>query len=207
MSMTREEKFAKEFIIKILSQSGYPTYARLLKDFDINLTANDQVVAYMEPGKGRIVINRGLDEDQVSVIIRHEILHHYLQHESRVLQKLAKEANLNYDDLTDIEISDLKKDLYKNQNFNIAADYEISNRAYTDKDKEIVRQINVYGRILSGLVTEDDHPDWVDLTVEEMFDKLKQQERKQPDPDELQYFGVLQDPTTFIDLNGRVYGI
>ena len=203
--MTREEKFAKEFIIKKLSQQGYPTYAKLLHDFDINLTKDDSVIAYMEPAKGRIVINRGLDEDQVSVIIRHEILHQYLQHEKRLLQKLAKEANLDYDQISELELSDLKKDLYKNKDFNIAADYEISNRAYTDKDKEIVRQINVYGRILSGLVTEDDHPDWVELTVEEMFDKLRNQRQEQPD--ELQYFGVLKDTTTFIDLNGRVFGI
>lgn len=203
--MTREEKFAKEFIIKRLSQQGYPTYAKLLQDFDINLTKDDSVIAYMEPSKGRIVINRGLDEDQVSMVIRHEILHHYLQHEKRLLQKLAKDAGLDYDTLSEIEIDDLRRNLYRNQNFNIAADYEISNRAYTDKDKETARQINVYGRILSGLVTEDDHPDWVDLTVEEMFDKLNAQ--KQPEPDELQYFGILQDDTTFVDLNGRVYGI
>ena len=205
MSMTREEKFAKEFIIKKLSQQGYPTYAKLLADFDVNLTKDDSVIAYMEPSKGRIVINRGLDEDQVSMVIRHEILHHYLQHEKRLLQKLAKDAGLDYDQLTDLELDDLRHDLYRNKNFNIAADYEISNRAYTDADKETARQINVYGRILTGLVTEDDHPDWVDLTVEEMFDKLNSQ--RQPKPDELQYFGVLQDPVTFIDLNGRVFGI
>ena len=33
MSMTREEKFAKEYIINKLSRQGYPTYAKLLKFF------------------------------------------------------------------------------------------------------------------------------------------------------------------------------
>jgi hypothetical protein len=57
----------------------------------------------------------------------------------RLLKKLATDANMDYDKLTDIEIDDLKRDLYKNKDFNYAADYEISNRAYTDSDKETIR--------------------------------------------------------------------
>lgn len=205
MSMTREEKFAKEYIINKLSRQGYPTYAKLLNDFDINLTNNDDVIAFMEPSKGRIVINRGLDDDQVSVVIRHEILHQYLQHEMRLLKKLATDANMDYDKLTDIEIDDLKRDLYKNKDFNYAADYEISNRAYTDSDKETIRQININGRILSGLVTEDEHPDWIDMSVEEMYDELLKA-RKNTKLEEKRYYGQLININTFVDLNGVVYG-
>lgn len=205
MSMTREEKFAKEYIINKLSRQGYPTYAKLLNDFDVNLTNNDDVIAFMEPSKGRIVINRGLDDDQVSVVIRHEILHQYLQHEMRLLKKLATDANMDYDKLTDIEIDDLKRDLYKNKDFNYAADYEISNRAYTDSDKETIRQININGRILSGLVTEDDHPDWIDMSVEEMYDELLKA-RKNTKPEEKRYYGQLININTFVNLNGVAYG-
>ena len=206
MSMTKEEKFAKEYIQKELSKQGYPTYASLLGYFDLNLTDRPNVIAYMEPGKGRIVVNRGLDEDQVSVVIRHEILHNYLEHENRLLKKLAKDANLDYDILSDIEIGDLKKDLYKNDDFNYAADYEISNLAYTDRDKETIKQININGKILSGLVTEDDHPEWVELSVEEMYDKLRKmrQERINQPP---KYIGRFIDGKTFVDLNGVVYGV
>ena len=87
MSMTKLERLAKEEVLTILSEEGYPTYAKLLSKFELNLTADPGVVGYMEPAKGRIVLNRGLDIEQVSVIARHEILHFYLEHERRLLQK------------------------------------------------------------------------------------------------------------------------
>ena len=103
----------------------------------------------------------------------------------------------------------LKRILYKDDTFNYAADYEISNRGYTTRDKENIRNIELNGRILSGLVTEDDHPDWVNLSVEEMYDKLIE-ERKQAQEEALKtpINGFLQDDTTFIDpITGRVYGV
>ena len=178
MSMTREERIAKNEILKILAKSGYPTYANILDNFDVNLTQDPGVVGYMEPGKGRIVLNRGLDLDQVSTITRHEILHQYLEHEKRLLKKLSKSKNLDYDNLDDASLNDLKYELYSNKDFNIAGDYEISNRGYTDADKEIVRNIKLNGQILTGLVTEDEHPDWVDLSIEDMYDKLSAERKK-----------------------------
>ena len=212
MSMTKEEKFAKQLIMTLLSEQGYPTYAKLLNEFDLNLTENPAVVAFMEPAKGRIVVNRGLEETQVSVIIRHEILHSYLKHELRLLQKLARDRNIDYDSLADIELDELDKELknilYSNDDFNIAADYEISNLGYTDADKDAVRQINLNGQILSGLVTEDEHPDWVDYSVEDMYQELSQLRKKeQNNIDDSVHFGQLIDRTTFIDLNGVVFGI
>ena len=75
-------------------------------------------------------------------------------------------------------LEDIKKNLYSNDLFNIAGDYEISNRTYTDQDKKDIRRIKLNGQIVSGLVTELDHPDWVDLPLEDMYDLL-QQEREQ----------------------------
>lgn len=212
MSMTREEKFAKQLITRNLSEQGYPTYAKLLNEFDLNLTENPNVIAFMEPAKGRIVVNRGLEESQVSVVIRHEILHSYLKHEKRLLQKLARDSELDYDELinTDMQdvLDDLKNKLYSNDDFNIAADYEISNLAYTDVDKDTIRQININGQILSGLVTEDQHPDWVDYSVEDMYQELvNQRKRDENKLDDSVHLGQLKDPMTFIDLNGVVYGI
>ncbi|MBQ6630821.1 MAG: hypothetical protein IJH55_01655 [Romboutsia sp.] len=182
MSMTREERVTKDYIqTNTLAKRGYPTYASILGNFDLNLTNNPTVIGYMEPAKGRIVLNRGLDEDQVSVIIRHEILHFFLEHELRLLKKLAAEHGLDYDKIDDNSLNDLKRKLYSNDLFNRAADYEISNRGYTEQDKEDVRNILLNGQVLSGLVTEDDHPDWVDLSVEEMYDKLREEMQNQRD--------------------------
>lgn len=37
----------------------------------------------MIPGKAKIVVNKGLDSDQVSMVVRHEILHEFLTHKQR----------------------------------------------------------------------------------------------------------------------------
>ena len=214
MSMTREERFAKNEILRILSENGYPTYANLLDDFDINLTEDPGVVGYMEPSKGKIVLNRGLDIEQVSTIVRHEILHEYLRHEQRLLQELARKLkpDVKYDDLDDLSIKELKNKLYSNKDFNIAADYEISNRGYTDKDKEIIRGIKLNGQVLTGLVTEDQHPGWVDMSVEEMYDELQKLRKKdsemEPEEEEEEevIYGDFLDDETFVDEDGNVWG-
>lgn len=210
MSMTREERIAKNEILRILAKTGYPTYASLLDEFDVNLTEDPGVIGYMKPDKGLIVLNRGLDLDQVSTIVRHEILHQYLEHEKRLLKKLAKDANLNYNDLDDLSIEELKRSLYSNKDFNYAADYEISNRGYTDKDKETIRGIKLNGQVLTGLVTEDQHPDWVDMSVEEMYDELQKLRKKdshmRPEEEEEIIYGDFINDSTFVDEDGNIWG-
>lgn len=153
MAMTKREQQAKSQVMSILGKQGYPTYAELLSLFDMHLTKDPNVVAYMVPNKAIIVINEGLDIEQVSTIVRHEILHEYLSHQLRMERHLnGKPGN--------------------HTQANIAGDYEISNRGYTEQDKRIARSIMLNGKVLSGLVTEDQHPDWVDLSFEEMYDRL-----------------------------------
>lgn len=156
-SMTKLERAAKAKIEKILGEQGYPRYARLLDLFDVNLTADPNVIGYMEPGKARIVLNKELSEDQVSTVVRHEILHEFLSHalrDERLRQSNPKFKGASHDIM------------------NIAADYEISNVGYTDKDKSATRAIKLGDNLLRGLVTEDDHPDWVNKSFEEMFELL-----------------------------------
>lgn len=173
MSMTAREQVAKTDLLWVLAKDGYKAYAKILQDFDVNLTKDPNVVAYTEIDKGRIVINEGLRLNQVSMIVRHEILHNFLDHEKRLIKHLAQEANLDYDTLSDTDFEKLQNQLYSNQIFNIAADYEISNRGYTEADKKIVKGLWLNGKKVEGLITEVDHPDWVDLSVEEMYDKLR----------------------------------
>ena len=155
-TMTAREEAAKEQIIRKLRSEGYPTYARLFDLFDLNLTDNPDVVGYMLPGKAKIVLNENLSIDQVSTIVRHEILHEWLSHGSRS-EKFDKE---HPDLLPDHDTS------------NIAADYEISNVGYTDKDKRAARAIILGDKTLQGLVTEDQYPGWEDKSFEEMYEEL-----------------------------------
>lgn len=214
MNMDKQDRAAKSKLIKLLKTNGYKTYSKLLEKFDVKLTSDPMAIAYMKPGQALIVINKGVDIDQASVLVRHEILHEYLKHEKRLLTHLAKSQGIDPDELTDDvslkKLNDkLKRILYQDDTFNYAADYEISNRGYTAKDKENVRNIQLNGRILSGLVTEDDHPEWVNLSVEEMYDKLIEERKKaQEEALKTPINGFLQDDTTFVDpITGRVYGI
>ena len=155
-TMTARDEAAKEQIIRKLRSEGYPTYARLFDLFDLNLTDNPEIIGYMLPGKAKIVLNENLSIDQVSTIVRHEILHEWLSHGPRG-EKFDKE---HPELLPDHETS------------NIAADYEISNVGYTDKDKQNARNIILGNQILKGLVTEDQYPGWEDKTFEEMYEEL-----------------------------------
>lgn len=214
MIMTREEKGAKRYLMRLLATEGYKKYSEILRDLDFHFTENPAKVGYMRPDTGEIVLNKNLDDKQSSVIVRHEILHNVLMHEKRLLDKLAQEHGMNPDDLSDEvkvkELDKLKRELYSNVDFNIAGDYEISNRGYTAKDKENVRAIELNGELLSGLVTEDDHPDWVNLTVEELYDKIREQRKKDektPTNKAETVYGVFNDNKTFLGMDGIVYGI
>lgn len=179
--MTQLEKRAKRLIRRILNEGGYPTYANIFNEFDLNLTSDPSVVGYMRPGKGLIVVNKGLDESQISVIVRHEILHEYLNHTTRLLRKLgAKSDNINdyFDGVDGLSIKDLENMGYDSYRGNVAGDLEISNLGYTEEDKATVRAIKLNGKELSGLVTEDDHPEWVTYSLEELYDALEAEKKK-----------------------------
>lgn len=168
MIMLKDEKNAKASIMRYLAEQGYPRYASLLRYFDVNVTSDPDTIAYVENDRARIVINKYLSIEQVSVVVRHELLHRWLRHAYRAEKHVGKDA---WD----------KRTYQDHQIFNIAADYEISNRGYTDEDKKMVRNLRLNDPSLSreeqikgGLVTEDDHPEWVDLSMEEMLDKLNE---------------------------------
>lgn len=164
--MTDLEKAAQTQIINQLNKEGYPSYAKLFALFDLNLTDDPNVIGYMIPNKAKITINQNLDIEQVSVIVRHEILHEYLSHQLRMEKKFGK-------DVWDKRTNRMHYDS------NVAGDYEISNLGYTDKDKSIARHIMLNGKVIHGLVTEDDHPDWVDKSFEEMYDLLEKQKEQE----------------------------
>ena len=168
--MLKRDKDLKNDIIDILRNQGYATYARLLQLFDVYTTDNPKHIAYMIPGKAAIVLNENaLYEKQVSVLVRHEILHEFLTHMERQIEFEKTHPGL-------------KPPKSNNQLANIAADFEISNLGYTDDDKYRVRNIQVGDNdYLSGLVTELEEPGWENLTFEEMYEKLleKREEEQQ----------------------------
>lgn len=169
--MTKEDFAYKQEAIDILREGGYKTYANLLNLFDVNVTSDPDIAAAVDINKARILINRGVPREAVSTLLRHEILHRWLEHNLRLEQHVGKDK--------------WSKRSYRDAMLgNIAGDYEISNRGYTDKDKDIVRNLKLSlpdgtRKDFTGLVTELDHPDWADLSIEEMYDKLKEESDKE----------------------------
>ena len=155
---------AKRQIMKILTSQGYKAYAEFLSKLNVKLVDPEECATAQIDNKGVISINRTLNADQVSVITRHEILHLRLDHFNRLFKWMEKHPGKEPTDPH-------SRELFYQIN-NIAADMEISNRGYTAKDKQAIRNLMFGDEILSGIVTEDEYPDWVDLTFEEMFDKL-----------------------------------
>lgn len=184
--MTREERATREALADRLAEQGYVTYSELFSLFDLNITYDPTTIGYMIPNKGTIVLNGTLKPQTMMLVIRHEILHEYLTHEKRLIDHVAKKHGLDPDDLDDVSLEDIKNEIYKDSNFNIAGDYEISNRGYTEQDKQDIKNIELNGQIVSGLVTEDEHPDWVDLPLEDMYDNLVDELNKQKDDIEQQ---------------------
>lgn len=221
--MTKQERATRSAIARYLRQQGYVTYAGLLLQVDLNFhnPPGAPFAASMSPKTGTIYLNPTItDKQAVSTLIRHEILHNFLEHEIRLLKHTASKAGLDYDVLDEISLKDLERQLYSSDTFNIAADYEISNRGYTDADKDIQRRIGEFGDLyekavrsnpmlnredLKGLVTEDEHPDWVYDSVEDMYDKLTReiekdkQQLENEDPDVI--VGIIDpnNPTAFYD--------
>lgn len=185
MGMTKLERGTRAALARFMRSQGYVTYAGLLLKFDLNFynpRPGEDFAAAMIPNQGRILINPIIDDKEaLSVLLRHEILHEYLKHHNRLIKHLADQANLNYDELDDLSLKQLEKQLYSNSIFNISADYEISNRGYTEKDKNLIRNLGPYlqsTKEIRGLVTEDDHPEWINLPVEDMYDRLIDERKK-----------------------------
>lgn len=176
MGMTMREKRGRKEVQKLLAKQGYPRYAKLLNDFDFNITNNPNITAFIEYDKGRIVVNGTFDIDSISVVVRHELLHGFLKHHQRLLNHVAKSMGLDPDDLDDYDLNEIKQIVYSPTSpHNIVADFDISNQGYTDADKKAIRNLVLNGNVISGLVTEDHKPDWVDLSLEDMWDKAMEE--------------------------------
>ncbi len=195
---------AKECIIKLLGSQGYATYANRFKDLDFYVAdfykGSYCRVAFMSPTDKCIVINPGFCVDmtsfgpifsQLSVIVRHELLHFLLKHEKRFLDYLKK---------TDKSFKQTyqRADMHTIANF--AMDYELGNYGYDEYDKKVVRAMTLNGEVIGGLLAEevknsttkvygngiigvetytgDQFNNWEDKSMEDMFQMLRDAHEK-----------------------------
>lgn len=177
--MNVRDQEVKQILISKLLDDGYGTYAKRLKEFDFVIADNFEGqpvdTAAMCASQGLILINPGFlvaanekeqktQMDRLSVLIRHELLHALLMHQRRFIDHMAKQ---NPDDFKDYTVDTVQR------MENMAADWELSERGYDDFDKQVVRNMTLNGRVIGGLILEDDHPEWLGKTFEEIFDLQK----------------------------------
>jgi hypothetical protein len=188
--MTPQDKLVKEQLIQHLIDNGYGTYAKRLREFDVYVAEIFNGIpigtAAMFPNTGDIVINPGFfdlpDEnqawDQLSVLIRHEMLHFLLVHEKRLVDHLMD---------TDPNFEESYKQASIHQIANYAMDWELSDIGYDEHDKEVVRIMTLNGEVIGGLILSDDHPEWLNKPMEELFELVKKEVEagriKLPPPD------------------------
>lgn len=148
----RDDIQAKNELIYILSKQGYAPYSKLLKKFYVHLVDDENTIGAMIPDKYIMLINRNLTKKQASFVVRHEILHQYLDHALRSIEHLGEEVYNG-------------RSAQMHKNLNIAQDYEISDLGATEDDYEVIRNLN-------GLLLCDDHPEWIGMSFEEIYDEI-----------------------------------
>lgn len=187
--MLRGEASAKNTLIKFLQDDGrghrHAKFAERFKAFSFKFVS--ERYAAQEAGGApawinfenrtiyiqKILLNPIPEElggvrrvyDQLSVILRHELIHALLRHQIRMLEKLKQAHG---DELADA----LNKDASLHDLENIIADWEISDRGYDRNDANIMKRLLLNGEEVEALVVAIDHPDWVSMSLEEMYDEL-----------------------------------
>lgn len=175
----------KSRIILYLQQEGYVTYANRLADIKFIIAdvyhGSRISVAAMFPDKAEIVINPAMvDEkqflgqkkkmmDQLSVLVRHELLHFLLVHSKRMIIHLSKK---------DPDWEKKYRGYSIHRLANKAMDWNLSQEGYDEHDKEVVRLMTKNGSVIGGLILSDDHPEWINLTFEELLDKVIEEKEK-----------------------------
>lgn len=175
MAMTKKELATRNQIAEYLGENGHGTYAEYLMLFDLHFMSDQAAaeghVAYMVPNRGMIFINRDIDDIEVlDLLIRHEMLHEYLKHADRYQNVMRQKLGVK--DKEEVSFSSQEEAALYHHFSNIAADLELSKFYSPDKDFFLAKNLIVGDEVVSGLVLELDHPEWLELTYEEIFEEL-----------------------------------
>ena len=158
--MSAREKLLKKKLIALLKDDSkghhYPKFAKRLESFDVNivyLSDDPRYTASISFDDAKIRIGEGflLNKDlfyQLNVLMRHELAHNLMMHQIRMINKFKQEHDDQY-----AEKISASRTLHVLLNH--LEDFEISNKRYTENDKQLVRNMILNGKIIGGLVTED----------------------------------------------------
>ena len=174
--MTDRERKVKKALCQLLIDKGHRKYAERFWKLDFNIVDSkkhpdftaaisfDEATVYVSDGflgSGQGIFN------QLDVLLRHEMAHNLMMHQIRMMHIFKKlHANDPDDAYERIKYSASLHTL-----LNIIEDFEISNRRYSSADKQIVRNMQLNGEVIGGLVTEE-HRNWEKMSLEQMYEEL-----------------------------------
>lgn len=174
--MTREELEVRDRLTQLLIDRNHVKYARRFYNLYFNIVDSKkypEFTAAISFEEATVFISDGFLGsgagifNQLEVLLRHELAHNLMMHQIRmmyVFKKLhAKDPDKAYTRLS------YSKTI--NELLNVIMDFEISNERYSQKDKDIVRIMQLNGKIIGGLITEDQRG-WEKMSLEQMYEEL-----------------------------------
>lgn len=177
--MTDRERKLKKALCQLLIDKGHRKYAERFWKLDFNIIDSqkhpdftaaisfDEATVFISDGflgSGQGIFN------QLDVLLRHELAHNLMMHQIRLMYVFKK---LHASD-PDNAYEHIKYSMSLHEILNIIEDFEISNKRYSAEDKKIVKNMQLNGRVIGGLVTED-HRGWDKLSLEAMYDELSKE--------------------------------
>ena len=177
--MTDRERKVKKALCQLLIDKGHRKYAERFWKLDFNIVDSkkhpeftaaisfDEATVFLSDGflgSGQGIFN------QLDVLLRHEMAHNLMMHQIRMMHVFKK---LHAND-PDEAYEHIRYSASLHEILNIIEDFEISNKRYTDEDKRIVKNMQLNGEVIGGLVTED-HRGWDKLPLELMYDELSKE--------------------------------
>lgn len=177
--MTGRERQVKRQLCQLLIDRGHRKYAERFWKLDFNLIDSkkypdatamisfDDATVFISDGflgSGEGIFN------QLDVLLRHEMAHNLMMHQIRMMY-VFKKLHANDPDEA-YEFISYSKSIH--ELLNIIEDFEISNKRYSAKDKDIVRNMTLNGIVIGGLVTEDQRG-WEKMSLEQMYDELSKE--------------------------------
>ena len=175
--MTDKERKLKKSLCQLLIDKGHRKYAERFWKLDFNIVdskKNPTFTAAISFDEATVFISDGFLGNgqgifnQLDVLLRHELAHNLMMHQIRLMQLFKK---IHADD-PDEAYEHIRYSSSLHTILNIIEDFEISNKRYSAEDKKIVRAMQLNGRVIGGLVTEDNRG-WDKMPLEEMYKELE----------------------------------
>lgn len=175
--MTDRERKVKKALCQLLVDRGHRKYAERFWQLDFNIidsTKHPEFTAAISFDEATVFISDGFLGsgqgifNQLDVLLRHEMAHNLMMHQIRLME-IYKER---FKDKPDEAYEHIRYSASLHELMNIIEDFEISNKRYSAEDKKIVANMQLNGKVIGGLITEE-HRSWDRMSLEAMFSELE----------------------------------